>query len=99
MEALEGEMTRPSSPFLGGSDGKESACNVGDPVLIPGLGRSPRGRAWQPLVYFFLETPHGLRSLAGYSAWGHKELDTTERLNTSSCNWQVTKREQNHTIS
>ena len=26
---------------LGGSDGKESACNVGDPGLIPGLGRSP----------------------------------------------------------
>ena len=24
--------------FPGGSDGKESACNVGDPGLIPGLG-------------------------------------------------------------
>ena len=27
--------------FPGGSDGKEPACNVGDPGLIPGLGRSP----------------------------------------------------------
>ena len=27
--------------FAGGSDGKESACNAGDPGLIPGLGRSP----------------------------------------------------------
>ena len=27
--------------FPGGSDGKESACNVGDLVLIPALGRSP----------------------------------------------------------
>ena len=27
--------------FLGGSDGKESACNVGDLGLIPGMGRSP----------------------------------------------------------
>ena len=27
--------------FLGGSDGKESACNVGDLGLIPGSGRSP----------------------------------------------------------
>ena len=27
--------------FPGGSDGKESACNVGDPASIPGLGRSP----------------------------------------------------------
>ena len=26
--------------FPGGSDGKESACNAGDPGLIPGLGRS-----------------------------------------------------------
>ena len=27
--------------FPGGSDGKESACNMGDPGSIPGLGRSP----------------------------------------------------------
>ena len=27
--------------FPGGSDGKESTCNVGDPGSIPGLGRSP----------------------------------------------------------
>ena len=29
--------------FLGGSVGQESACNAGDPGLIPGLGRSPGG--------------------------------------------------------
>ena len=29
--------------FPGGSDSRESACNPGDPGLIPGLGRSPRG--------------------------------------------------------
>ena len=34
----------PSSP-LGGSDGKESACNEGDVGLIPGSGRSP-GSGW-----------------------------------------------------
>ena len=27
--------------FPGGSDGKVSACNAGDPGSIPGLGRSP----------------------------------------------------------
>ena len=27
--------------FLGGSDGKEAACNAGDGGLMPGLGRSP----------------------------------------------------------
>ena len=30
-----------STGVTGGSDSKESACNVGDPGLIPGLGRSP----------------------------------------------------------
>ena len=29
--------------FLGGSDGKESACNAGDPGSIPGSGRPPGG--------------------------------------------------------
>ena len=28
---------------------------------------------------------HGQRSLAGYSPWVRKELDTTERLSTSYC--------------
>ena len=28
--------------FPGGLDGKASSCNVGDPGLIPGSGRSPR---------------------------------------------------------
>ena len=32
----------------GGSDGKESACNVGDLGLIPGSGRSPWTRKWKP---------------------------------------------------
>ena len=30
-----------SKGFLGGSDGKASACNAGDPGSIPGSGRSP----------------------------------------------------------
>ena len=29
-----------------------------------------------------LENPHGQRTLVGYSPWGHKELNTTERLST-----------------
>ena len=35
--------------FPGGSDGEESACNVGDPGSIPGLGRSPGGGHGNPL--------------------------------------------------
>ena len=41
--------------FLGGSDGKESACNAGDPGLIPGLGRSPGEENGHPLQYSCLE--------------------------------------------
>ena len=39
------------------SDGKESACNAGDKVLIPGLGRSPGGGHGNPLQYSCLENP------------------------------------------
>ena len=41
--------------FPGGSDGKESACNAGDPGLIPGLGRSPGEGNGNPLWYSCLE--------------------------------------------
>ena len=37
--------------FPGGSDGKESACNVEDLDSIPGLGRSPGGGNGYPLQY------------------------------------------------
>ena len=68
--------------FPGGSDGKESACTVGDLGLIPGLGRSPGGGHGNPLQYSCLENPRGWRSLAGYSPWGQKESDTAERRRT-----------------
>ena len=41
--------------FPGGSDSKESACNVEDLGSIPGMGRSPgflHGMAWQPNPVF-----------------------------------------------
>ena len=69
--------------FPGGSDSKESTCNVGDLGSIPGLGRSPAGRHGNPLQYSCLENPHGQRSLAGYSKWGLKESDTAEGLSTA----------------
>ena len=53
--------------FPGGSDGKEFACNAGDPGLIPGLGRSPGEGNGNPLQYSCLENPYGQRSLVGYS--------------------------------
>ena len=41
----------------GSSEGKESACNAGDPGLIPGLGRSPGEGHGNPLQYSCLENP------------------------------------------
>ena len=43
--------------FLGGSDGKESVCNAGDPGSIPGLVRSPGEGNGYPLQYSFLMNP------------------------------------------
>ena len=41
----------------GGSDGKETACNVGELSSIPGLGRYPREGHNNPLKYACLENP------------------------------------------
>ena len=60
--------------FPGSSAGKESACNTGDPSLIPGLGRSPgEGNGNLPPV-FLCGKHYGQRILAGYSPWGHKRV-------------------------
>ena len=42
---------------LGGSDGKASACNAGDPDSIPGSGRSPGEGNGNPLQHSCLENP------------------------------------------
>ena len=41
--------------FTGGSDGKESACNAGDPGSVPGSGRFPGGGHGNPLQDSCLE--------------------------------------------
>ena len=37
-------------------------------------------RKWQPSPVFLPGKSHGQRSLVGYSPWGHKESDMTEKL-------------------
>ena len=63
-----------------GSDGKESAHNVGDPGSICGLGESPGGGHGNPLQYSCLENPMDKGGWWGPFPWGRKELDMTERL-------------------
>ena len=68
-----------NSMDLYGSEVKASAWNAGDLGSIPGLGRySGEGTALLP------GKSHGRRSLVGYSPWGRKELDMTERLHFTS---------------
>ena len=64
--------------FPGGLDDEKISFNAGDLGLIPGLGKSHGGGHGNSLQYSCLENPHGQRSLAGYSPWGHKESDMTE---------------------
>ena len=45
----------PHKTFPGGSDSKETACNMGDLSLIPGLGRPPGERHGYSLQYSCLE--------------------------------------------
>ena len=70
--------------FPGGSDSKKSAINARDLGSIPGLGRSPGEGNSNLLQHSCLENPHGQRGLPDHRPWGHKELDTTQRLTTST---------------
>ena len=67
------------SAVPGSSDGKASAYNARDPGLIR-VRKIPWRRKWHPTPIFWPGKSHGLRSLVGYSPWGPKELDMTERL-------------------
>ena len=65
--------------FPGGSDGKESACNAGEPGLIPGSGRPPGEGNGYPLQYSWLENP---TDRGAWRATAHRvaESDMTEQL-------------------
>ena len=55
--AVQGTINHTYVGYLGGSDGKVSAYNVGDLGSIPGLGRSPGEGNGNPLQYSCLENP------------------------------------------
>ena len=60
--------------FLGGSDGKESAYNTGDPGSTYVVRRIPWIRNWLPTPVFLPGEFHGQRSLEGYSPWDHERV-------------------------
>ena len=67
---IDGETVETMTVFIwglpGGSDGEESACNVGDPDLIPGSGTSPREVNGYPLQYSGLANSMGLQGVGHY---------------------------------
>ena len=60
--------------FPGGSDGKESACNAGDPALILGWGRSPEEGILACRIPW-TEKPGGLQSMGSQRVKGHDLLE------------------------
>ena len=67
-----------------GLDGKESACNAGDPSLIPGLGGAPGEGNGNPLQYSCLENPMDRGTWWARVHGVAKEWDMTERLNSNN---------------
>ena len=72
--------------FPGGSDDKESACNVGDLGSTPGLGRSPGGGYSNPLQYSWLEDP---MDRGAWQAMVHRETES----DTTEATYQASKQE------
>ena len=75
--------------FPDGSDGKESACNMGNLGWIPGSGRSPEGGNGNPFQYSCLENPTDRGAWWATVHGVAKESDTTERLTTTTENQAV----------
>ena len=61
--------------FPGSSDGKAFACNVGDPVSIPG-GKIPWRRRWQPTPVLLPGKSHGWRSLSDFTVFFHSWISS-----------------------
>ena len=75
------------APLIFPGGGKASAYNAGDLGSNPGLGKSPGEGNGNPLQYSCLENPMDGGTWLGYSPWGRKESDTTERLHSWPINY------------
>ena len=73
--------SRTNGGFPGGSDGKESARNAGDPCSIPGSGRSPEEGNGKPRQYSCLENPMD-RGAWGATVHGSQRVGHDRATNT-----------------
>ena len=70
-----------TSYILDGASGTEPTCQCRRCKRCgfnPWVGKTLWRREWLPAPVFLPGESHGQRSLAGYSPWGLKELNTTE---------------------
>ena len=75
--------------MTGGSDGKESACNLGDLSSISGSGRPSReGMATRSSILAWRIT--WTEELGGYNPWGQKESDMTEVTEYAHTQYSIT---------
>ena len=83
--------------------GEESACQCWwyrRHGFDPWVRKIPWRRKWQPTPVFLPGESHGQRSLVGYSPWGRKESDMTERTHTHKLRFKDSRRfDQCHTAS
>ena len=76
------ELTFSPSSLPGGSSDKEPSCQCRRCKRLrfnPWVGKILWRRVWQPTPVFLPGESHGQRSLLGYSPWGHKEWDMTQK--------------------
>ena len=80
---------------------KNPPASAGDWGSIPGSGRFPWRRAWEPTPVLLPGESHGQRSLAGYSPRGCRESDMTEATQYTrrqyEINMRIGKKEQTQT--
>ena len=82
--------------FPGGSAGKESACNAGDPSSIPGLGRSAREEigypfqySWASLVAQLVKNPTAVREIWVRSLGWEDPLEKGTVTHSSILAWRI----------
>ena len=81
----------------GSSGGKESTYNEGDLGLIPGLGRFPRRRAWQPTPVFLPGESPWTGKTGMLQSMGSQKVGHIERLNDNSTHTHTHTRARAHT--
>ena len=72
------EASNQSKGFPDGSVSERIRLQCRSPGFNPWVGKIPWRRKWQPIPVFLPGKSQGQRSLAPYSPWHHKQLDTTE---------------------